>query len=85
MLIRPFLAPLRLCGSCIRRLFQQAPPGQYQRDIKANAAISEQRQNVSGLKLVYEPKYLRFFQARFEPTEGTSVFEARIVEEALVG
>jgi tyrosine phenol-lyase len=29
--------------------------------------VYEQRAAVKGLKLVYEPKYLRFFQARFEP------------------
>jgi len=27
----------------------------------------EDRKSVRGLKMVYEPKYLRFFQARFEP------------------
>ena len=26
----------------------------------------EQRAKVTGLNMVYEPKYLRFFQARFE-------------------
>jgi hypothetical protein len=25
------------------------------------------RENIGGLKMVFEPKYLRFFQARFEP------------------
>jgi len=29
--------------------------------------VFESRENVQGLKMVYEPKYLRFFQARFEP------------------
>ncbi|PSL45562.1 tyrosine phenol-lyase [Chitinophaga niastensis] len=29
--------------------------------------VYENRNNISGLKMVYEPKYLRFFQARFEP------------------
>ena len=48
-------------------------------------AVHQQRQNVSGLKLVYEPKYLRFFQARFEPSEGDSVFSTRVADEALVG
>jgi tyrosine phenol-lyase len=24
------------------------------------------RENIKGLKMVYEPKYLRFFQAKFE-------------------
>ncbi len=29
--------------------------------------VYEHRKKVKGLKMVYEPKYLRFFQARFEP------------------
>ncbi|MCC6840614.1 MAG: tyrosine phenol-lyase [Flavobacteriales bacterium] len=28
--------------------------------------VYERRQSITGLKMVYEPKYLRFFQARFE-------------------
>ena len=27
------------------------------------------RDAVKGLRMVYEPKYLRFFQARFEPVD----------------
>lgn len=30
------------------------------------AAVYDRRKDVKGLKMVYEPKYLRFFQARFE-------------------
>jgi len=30
------------------------------------AAVYEKRKLIKGLKMVYEPKYLRFFQARFE-------------------
>lgn len=30
------------------------------------AAVYEKRKSIKGLKMVYEPKYLRFFQARFE-------------------
>jgi tyrosine phenol-lyase len=30
-------------------------------------AVFETREKTRGLKIVYEPKYLRFFQARFEP------------------
>ncbi len=30
------------------------------------AAVLERRDKIRGLKMVYEPKYLRFFQARFE-------------------
>jgi tyrosine phenol-lyase len=29
-------------------------------------AVYEARAQTRGLKMVYEPKYLRFFQARFE-------------------
>jgi tyrosine phenol-lyase len=28
--------------------------------------VYEQRDQARGLKMVYEPKYLRFFQARFD-------------------
>lgn len=31
------------------------------------AAVYARRDSIKGLKMVYEPKYLRFFQARFEP------------------
>lgn len=31
------------------------------------ARVYERRKNIRGLQMVYEPKYLRFFQARFEP------------------
>ena len=31
------------------------------------AAVHDERAKARGLKMVYEPKYLRFFQARFEP------------------
>jgi tyrosine phenol-lyase len=30
------------------------------------AAVYDRRKDIKGLKMVYEPKYLRFFQARFE-------------------
>ena len=30
-------------------------------------AVHEERQRARGLKMVYEPRYLRFFQARFAP------------------
>jgi tyrosine phenol-lyase len=46
-----------------RRVYTQA-----HMDVTAEsvAAVYEQRRTVRGLKMVYEPKYLRFFQARFE-------------------
>jgi tyrosine phenol-lyase len=30
------------------------------------ARVFERRHEIKGLKMVYEPKYLRFFQAKFE-------------------
>jgi tyrosine phenol-lyase len=46
-----------------RRVYTQAHC-----DVTAEAveAVYENRKNIKGLKMVYEPKYLRFFQARFE-------------------
>jgi tyrosine phenol-lyase len=46
-----------------RRVYTQA-----HMDVTAEsvAAVYEQRKAARGLKMVYEPKYLRFFQARFE-------------------
>ncbi|HEY4644183.1 MAG TPA: tyrosine phenol-lyase, partial [Bacteroidota bacterium] len=34
--------------------------------VESVCAVHENRSQVRGLKMVYEPKYLRFFQARFE-------------------
>jgi tyrosine phenol-lyase len=47
-----------------RRVYTQA-----HMDVVAEsvAEVYENRDKVCGLKMVYEPKYLRFFQARFEP------------------
>jgi tyrosine phenol-lyase len=38
-------------------------------DVIAEAVtdVYERREEIRGLKMVYEPEYLRFFQARFEP------------------
>ena len=33
--------------------------------------VWERRDEIQGLKFVYEPKKLRFFQGRFEPLEGS--------------
>jgi tyrosine phenol-lyase len=47
-----------------RRVYTQA-----HMDVVAESVLQvfEQRQQARGLKMVFEPKYLRFFQARFEP------------------
>ena len=47
-----------------RRVYTQA-----HMDVVAEAvkAVYDAREQMRGLKMVYEPKYLRFFQARFEP------------------
>lgn len=47
-----------------RRVYSQA-----HMDVVAEsaAAVWERRKKIKGLKMVYEPKYLRFFQARFTP------------------
>ena len=47
-----------------RRVYTQA-----HMDVVAEAvkAVYDARKQTRGLKMVYEPKYLRFFQARFEP------------------
>lgn len=47
-----------------RRVYTQA-----HMDVVAESVIDvyENRKKIKGLKMVYEPKYLRFFQARFEP------------------
>lgn len=37
--------------------------------IEAVEALFEDRNNLRGLEMTYEPKYLRFFQARFKPLE----------------
>jgi tyrosine phenol-lyase len=38
-------------------------------DVTAESVLSvyENRDRVKGLRMVYEPQYLRFFQARFAP------------------
>jgi tyrosine phenol-lyase len=50
-----------------RRVYTQA-----HMDIVAEsaAAVFDERDTARGLKMTYEPRYLRFFQARFEPLAG---------------
>jgi tyrosine phenol-lyase len=58
---RPKLELVRL--TIPRRVYTQA-----HMDVTAEsvATVYDQRQQAMGLRMVYEPKYLRFFQARFE-------------------
>lgn len=53
-----------------RRVYTQA-----HMDVTAESVIAlyENRENIVGLQFTYEPKYLRFFQARFEPVRGGRV------------
>ncbi len=59
---RPKLELVRL--TIPRRVYTQA-----HMDVTAEsvAAVYDERASARGLRMVYEPKYLRFFQARFEP------------------
>jgi len=59
---RPALELVRL--TLPRRVYTQA-----HMDVVAESVVRvfESRDRIKGLKMVYEPEYLRFFQARFEP------------------
>jgi tyrosine phenol-lyase len=59
---RPALELVRL--TLPRRVYTQA-----HMDVVAESVVRvfERRDSIKGLKMVYEPEYLRFFQARFEP------------------
>jgi tyrosine phenol-lyase len=59
---RPNLELVRL--TIPRRVYTQA-----HMDVTAEAILEvyENKDKVRGLKFIYEPEYLRFFQARFEP------------------
>ena len=46
-----------------RRVYTQAHMDVVAESVKA---VWDSREQARGLKMVYEPKYLRFFQARFE-------------------
>ena len=56
-----------------RRVYTQA-----HMDVTAESVIElfERRDRVHGLRFVYEPEYLRFFQARFEPLVSARVLDA---------
>jgi tyrosine phenol-lyase len=55
-----------------RRVYTQA-----HMDVTAESVIAlhQQREKIVGLRFTYEPEYLRFFQARFEPVRGTRVLQ----------
>ncbi len=59
---RPRLELTRL--TIPRRVYTQAHMDVVAESVKA---VFDQRERVKGLRMLYEPKYLRFFQARFEP------------------
>jgi tyrosine phenol-lyase len=59
---RPRLELTRL--TIPRRVYTQAHMDVVAESVKA---VYDARDSARGLRMVYEPKYLRFFQARFEP------------------
>ncbi|MCB0767911.1 MAG: tyrosine phenol-lyase [Flavobacteriales bacterium] len=61
---RPELELVRL--TIPRRVYTQA-----HMDVVAQSVqrVHERRDRITGLRMIYEPRYLRFFQARFEPIE----------------
>jgi tyrosine phenol-lyase len=61
---RPALELVRL--TLPRRVYTQAHMDVV---VEAVADVYERRNEIRGLKMVYEPEYLRFFQARFEPLD----------------
>ena len=64
-----------------RRVYTQA-----HMDVTAEsvAAVYEQRHEVRGLRFTYEPEYLRFFQARFEPVGAPGIIGGGVPEQAAV-
>lgn len=50
-----------------RRVYTQAHMDVVAESVKT---VFDNRDTVKGLKMTYEPEYLRFFQARFEPLQG---------------
>ena len=46
-----------------RRVYTQA---HIDVTVESIASVYQERKNIKGLRITYEPKYLRFFQGRFE-------------------
>jgi tyrosine phenol-lyase len=65
-----------------RRVYTQA-----HMDVVAESVIAvfERRARVAGLKFVFEPEHLRFFQARFAPVVGARIFDDSSRETAARG
>ncbi len=65
---RPALELLRL--TLPRRVYTQA-----HMDVVAESVrnVYQRRDQVRGLQMIYEPEYLRFFQARFKPLNDRAV------------
>jgi tyrosine phenol-lyase len=65
-----------------RRVYTQA-----HMDVTAESIIElfKEPERVVGLSITYEPKYLRFFQARFKPVSGERVLLPASQEPAVVG
>lgn len=57
-----------------RRVYTQAHMDVVAESIEE---VYDNRENIRGLDMVYEPEYLRFFQARFEPLKKSSSPESR--------
>ena len=58
-----------------RRVYTQAHMDVVAESVKA---VYDQRESSRGLKMIYEPKYLRFFQARFERQIGRASCRERV-------
>lgn len=66
---RPALELVRL--TLPRRVYTQAHMDVV---VECVANVFQRRKQIQGLKMTFEPEYLRFFQARFEPpTKGSTV------------
>jgi tyrosine phenol-lyase len=72
--------PLELVRLTIpRRVYTQA-----HMDVVAEsvAAVADESEKIQGLRMTYEPEYLRFFQARFEPVSRPVATATRILERS---